>query len=62
MNLPPRIWQADEPVRRSAAQDWVAGRLAWERKVFGPEPTAPTALHDAAATSAVPAAQPARAA
>jgi len=34
VNLPPRIWTADEPVRRAAAQDWVASRLAWEGKVL----------------------------
>lgn len=38
VNLPPRIWTADEPVRRAAAQDWVASRLAWEGKVLAPSP------------------------
>lgn len=39
MNLPPRIWEAEESVRRDAARKWVASRLAAER----PRPAAPDA-------------------
>ncbi len=35
MALPVTVWQADEAVRRSAAQDWVAARLAWEHRTLG---------------------------
>ena len=35
MTLPARLTSSDAAVRRQAAQDWVAARLAWERRTLG---------------------------